>query len=82
MDSCLPSFAFACTANSVSTYASDMVEYERREYISWIESSSERVCRYVEMTAWTGMPTVKVAVAVDAPAVVELMMQRLMAGDY
>ena len=81
MDSCLPSFAFACTANSVSTYASDMVGYERREYISWIESS-ERVCRYVEMTAWTGMLTVKVAMAVDAPAVVELMMQRLMADDY
>jgi len=34
------------------------------------------------MTAWTGMPTVKVAVAVDAPAVVELMMQRLTADDY
>jgi len=28
------------------------------------------------------MPTVKVAVAVDAPAVVELMMQRLTADDY
>ncbi|XP_025817270.1 probable uridine nucleosidase 2 isoform X2 [Panicum hallii] len=38
--------------------------------------------RYVEMTAWTGMPTVMVAVAVDAPAVVELMMQRLMSDDY
>jgi hypothetical protein len=34
------------------------------------------------MTAWTGMPTVMVAVAVDAPAVVELMMQRLMSDDY
>jgi len=58
-----------------------MVGYKRREYISWIESS-ERVCRYVEMTAWTGMLTVKVAMAVDAPAVVELMMQRLTADDY
>jgi len=28
------------------------------------------------------MLTVKVAMAVDAPAVVELMMQRLMADDY
>jgi len=51
MDSCLPSFEFACTANSESTYASEMDGYERREYISWTESS-ERVCRDVEMTAW------------------------------
>ena len=58
-----------------------MVGYERREYISWIESS-ERVCRYEEMTAWTGMLTVKVAMAVDAPGVGELMMQRLMTDDY
>ena len=70
MDSCLPTFEFACTANSASTCASDSTE------------SSQRICRYVEMTAWTGMPTVKVAVAIDAPAVVELMMQRLTADDY
>jgi len=38
-------------------------------------------CRYGEITAWTGMPTVKVADTVDAPAVVELMMQRLMTDD-
>jgi hypothetical protein len=37
--------------------------------------------RYGEITAWTGMPTVKVAVTVDAPAVVELMMRRLMTDD-
>ncbi|CAL4950815.1 unnamed protein product [Urochloa decumbens] len=36
---------------------------------------------YADMSAWSGMPTVKVAVTVDAPAVVELMMQRLMADD-
>lgn len=41
----------------------------------------ECVCRYGEITAWSGMPTVKVAVTVDAPAVVELMMQRLMSDD-
>ncbi|WVZ71842.1 hypothetical protein U9M48_020376 [Paspalum notatum var. saurae] len=37
--------------------------------------------RYGEITAWSGMPTVKVAVTVDAPAVVDLMMQRLMTDD-
>jgi hypothetical protein len=57
------------------------LDVNRENSITWTESS-ERVCRYVEMTAWTGMPTVMVAVAVDAPAVVELMMQRLMSDDY
>jgi hypothetical protein len=38
-------------------------------------------CRYGEITAWTGKPTVKVAVTVDAPAVVEMIMQRLTTDD-
>ena len=49
--------------------------------IRW-EDSVLSEAQVEEMTAWTGMPTVKVAVAVDAPAVVELMMQRLTADDY
>jgi inosine-uridine nucleoside N-ribohydrolase len=53
----------------------------KRDKIHYGVLNAERVCRYAEVTAWSGKPTVKVAVTVDAPAVVKLMMQRLTTDD-
>jgi len=40
-------------------------------------SSAIKFTRFVEVTEWSEKPSVKVAVTVDAPKVIELVMARL-----
>ncbi|KAF8724037.1 hypothetical protein HU200_021046 [Digitaria exilis] len=76
-----PTALLAAVNPSLMTYAEGVVRVQTAGITKGLTLFKSTQKWYLEMTAWSVMPTVKVAVTVDAPAVVEMMMQRLMADD-
>jgi len=76
-----PTTLIAAVNPSLMTYTEGVVRVQTVGITKGLTVFDNTKKRYGEITAWTGMPTVKVAVTVDAPVVVELMMQRLMTDD-
>ncbi|OEL14258.1 putative uridine nucleosidase 2 [Dichanthelium oligosanthes] len=76
-----PTTLIAAVNPSLLTYTEGVVRVQTVGVTKGLTVFDNTKKRYGEITAWTGLPTVKVAVTVDAPAVVELMMQRLMTDD-
>ncbi|CAL4977177.1 unnamed protein product [Urochloa decumbens] len=76
-----PTALLAAVSPSLVTLAEGVVRVQTAGITKGLTLFRSTEKWYADMSAWSGMPTVKVAVTVDAPAVVELMMQRLMADD-
>ncbi|OEL14260.1 hypothetical protein BAE44_0024725 [Dichanthelium oligosanthes] len=76
-----PTALLAAVNPSLMTFAEGVVRVQTAGITKGLTLFNSAKKRYVGMTAWSGMPTVKVAVTIDAPAVVELMMQRLITDD-
>ncbi|CAM0880345.1 unnamed protein product [Alopecurus aequalis] len=76
-----PTALLAAVDPSLMTYTEGVVRVQTDGITRGLTVFDNTKKRYGEITAWTGKPTVKVAVTVDAPAVVELMMQRLIMDD-
>ena len=72
-----PTALLAAVNPSLMTYTEGVVRVQTDGISRGLTVFDNTKKTYGEITAWTGKPTVKVAVTVDAPAVVELMMQRL-----
>lgn len=76
-----PTALLAAVNPSLMTYTEGVVRVQTDGIMKGLTVFDNTKKTYGEITAWTGKPTVKVAVTVDAPAVVELMMQRLIMDD-
>ncbi|PWZ32206.1 putative uridine nucleosidase 2 [Zea mays] len=76
-----PTTVIAAVNPSLLTYTEGVVRVQTVGITKGLTVFDNTKKRYGEITAWSGMPTVKVAVTVDAPAVVELIVQRLMTDD-
>ncbi|TVU04336.1 hypothetical protein EJB05_50102 [Eragrostis curvula] len=76
-----PTAVLAAVEPSLMTYTEGIVRVQTVGITKGLTVFNHTKKRYAWNTAWSGMPTVKVAATVDAPAVVEMMMQRMMADD-
>uniref|UniRef100_A0ACD5VCI6 Uncharacterized protein n=1 Tax=Avena sativa TaxID=4498 RepID=A0ACD5VCI6_AVESA len=76
-----PTALLAAVNPSLMTYTEGVVRVQTDGIMKGLTVFDNTKKTYGEITEWSGKPTVKVAVTVDAPAVVELMMQRLMRDD-
>ncbi|KAF0921903.1 hypothetical protein E2562_020514 [Oryza meyeriana var. granulata] len=76
-----PTALLAAVDPSLMTYTEGVMRVQTVGITKGLTVFDNTKKRYGEMTAWTGKPTVKVAVTVDAPAIVELIMQRLTTDD-
>uniref|UniRef100_A0A0E0KF84 Inosine/uridine-preferring nucleoside hydrolase domain-containing protein n=1 Tax=Oryza punctata TaxID=4537 RepID=A0A0E0KF84_ORYPU len=76
-----PATLLAAVDPSLMTYTEGVVRVQTVGITKGLTVFDTTKKRYGEITAWTGKPTVKVAVTVDAPAVVEMIMQRLTTDD-
>ncbi|KAF8762179.1 hypothetical protein HU200_009726 [Digitaria exilis] len=76
-----PTALLAAVNPSLMTYAEGVVRVQTTGITRGLTLFKSTQKWYLEMTAWSGMPTVKVVVTVDATVVVQMMMQRLMADD-
>lgn len=76
-----PTALLAAVNPSLMTYTEGVVRVQTVGITRGLTVFDNTKKRYAEKTAWSGKPTVKVAVTVDAPTVVELIMQRLMTDD-
>uniref|UniRef100_I1PCE5 uridine nucleosidase n=1 Tax=Oryza glaberrima TaxID=4538 RepID=I1PCE5_ORYGL len=76
-----PATLIAAVDPSLMTYTEGVVRVQTDGITKGLTVFDTTKKRYGEITAWTGKPTVKVAVTVDAPAVVEMIMQRLTTDD-
>lgn len=63
---------------SLFTYMEGVVRVQTSGITRGLTLCYNKQKRYAEVNAWTDKPTVKVAVTVDAPAVVKIVMDRLM----
>ncbi|XP_073007047.1 probable uridine nucleosidase 2 isoform X2 [Typha latifolia] len=73
-----PVTLLAAVNPSLLTYTEGVVRVQTSGIMRGITIFDNTKKRYGEITEWTNKPTVKVAVTVDAPAMVELVMERLM----
>lgn len=76
-----PTTLLAAVDPSLMTYTEGVVRVQTDGITKGLTVFDNTKKTYGEITAWCGKPTVKVAVTVDAPAVVELIMQRLLTDD-
>ncbi|XP_015690245.1 probable uridine nucleosidase 2 isoform X2 [Oryza brachyantha] len=76
-----PTALLAAVDPSLMTYTEGVVRVQTVGITKGLTVFDNTKKRYGEITPWSGKPTVKVAVTVDAPAVVELIMQRLTTDD-
>ncbi|KAL5231005.1 hypothetical protein ABZP36_029781 [Zizania latifolia] len=76
-----PATLVAAVNPSLMTYTEGVVRVQTVGITRGLTVFDNTKKRYGEITAWSDKPTVKVAVTVDAPAVVEMIMQRLMMDD-
>jgi len=76
-----PTALLAAVNPSLMTYTEGVVRVQTDGITKGLTVFDNTKKTYGEVTEWSCKPTVKVAVTVDAPAVVELMMQRLMRDD-
>ncbi|GJN37786.1 hypothetical protein PR202_gb26775 [Eleusine coracana subsp. coracana] len=76
-----PTALLAAVDPSLMTYTEGVVRVQTVGITKGLTVFNHTKKRYAAITAWSGLPTVKIAVTVDAPAVVEMMMQRLTTDD-
>jgi len=76
-----PTTLLAAVDPSLMTYTEGVVRVQTDGITKGLTVFDNTKKTYGEITEWCGKPTVKVAVTVDAPAVVELIMQRLLTDD-
>ncbi|KAJ1704226.1 hypothetical protein LUZ63_004005 [Rhynchospora breviuscula] len=72
-----PTTVIAAINPSLLTYMEGVVRVQTSGITRGLTVFDNTKKRYPEMTPWTGKPKIKVAVTVDAPAVVQLVMDRL-----
>ncbi|XP_078170589.1 uridine-ribohydrolase 2 isoform X1 [Carex rostrata] len=72
-----PTTVVAAINPSLLTYTEGVVRVQTCGITRGLTLFDNTKKRYGEMTEWTGKPKIKVAVTVDAPAVVQLVMDRL-----
>ncbi|KAG6668868.1 probable uridine nucleosidase 2 isoform X1 [Carya illinoinensis] len=72
-----PTALLAAVDPSLITYIEGVVRVQTRGITRGLTILYNKQKRFGEVTEWTDKPTVKVAVTVDAPAVVKLLMERL-----
>ncbi|XP_039002637.1 probable uridine nucleosidase 2 [Hibiscus syriacus] len=73
-----PTAMLAAINPSLLTYTEGAVRVQRNGITRGLTLLYNKQKRFAEITEWTDQPSVKVAVAVDAPAVLKLVMERLM----
>ncbi|KAG6767715.1 hypothetical protein POTOM_028929 [Populus tomentosa] len=73
-----PTALLAAVNPSLLTYTEGAVRVQTTGITRGLTLLYNKQKRFGEVTEWTDKPTVKVAVTVDAPAVVKLLMERLM----
>ncbi|KAJ6825034.1 putative uridine nucleosidase 2 [Iris pallida] len=73
-----PTALLAAVNPSLLTYITGVVRVQTSGITRGLTLLDTTKKRYGEITEWSNKPTVKVAVTVDAPAVVDLVMERLM----
>ncbi|KAE8022740.1 hypothetical protein FH972_008517 [Carpinus fangiana] len=73
-----PAVLLAAVDPSLFTYTEGVVRVQTSGITRGLTILYNKQKRFGEVTEWTDKPTVKVAVTVDAPAVVKLIMERLM----
>ncbi|KAK9159383.1 hypothetical protein Syun_005724 [Stephania yunnanensis] len=73
-----PTTLLAAVNPSLLTYAEGVVRVQTSGIMRGLTIFYNKKKRFGEVTEWSDKPNVKVAVTVDAPAVVELVMERLM----
>ncbi|XP_026456217.1 probable uridine nucleosidase 2 [Papaver somniferum] len=72
-----PATNIAAVDTSLFTYTKGVVRVQTRGITRGATVFYNTVKRFMEETGWSGKPTVKVAVIIDAPAVLKLVMDRL-----
>ncbi|KAJ4748669.1 Pyrimidine-specific ribonucleoside hydrolase rihA [Rhynchospora pubera] len=72
-----PTTVIAAINPSLLTYTEGVVRVQTSGITRGLTVFDNTKKRYAEMTPWTGKPKIKVAVTVDSPAVVQLVMDRL-----
>ncbi|GMI79860.1 uridine-ribohydrolase 2, nucleoside hydrolase 2 [Hibiscus trionum] len=73
-----PTAMLAAINPSLITYTEGAVRVQTNGITRGLTLLYNKQKRFAEITEWTDQPSVKVAVTVDAPAVVKLVMERLM----
>ncbi|KAL9670769.1 hypothetical protein QQ045_008327 [Rhodiola kirilowii] len=73
-----PTCIIAAINPSLITFAEGVVRVQTTGIMRGLTLFYNKQKRFGEMTEWTDKPSVKVAVTVDAPAIVKLLMDRLM----
>ncbi|KAJ3708727.1 hypothetical protein LUZ61_012432 [Rhynchospora tenuis] len=73
-----PTTVIAAINPSLLTYTEGVVRVQTSGITRGLTLFDNTKKRYAEMTPWTDKPKIKVAVTVDAPTVVQMMMDRLM----
>ncbi|KAK8665655.1 hypothetical protein V6N13_005817 [Hibiscus sabdariffa] len=73
-----PTAMIAAINPSLVTYTEGAVRVQTNGITKGLTLLYNKQKRFAEITEWTDQPSVKVAVTVDAPAVVKLVMERLM----
>ncbi|XP_077228087.1 uridine-ribohydrolase 2 [Tasmannia lanceolata] len=73
-----PTTLLAAVDPSLLTYTEGIVRVQTSGITRGLTIFDNKKKRFAEVTEWCEKPTVKVAVTVDAPAVVKLVMERLM----
>ncbi|OUZ99298.1 Inosine/uridine-preferring nucleoside hydrolase domain [Macleaya cordata] len=73
-----PTTILAAVDPSLLTYTEGVVRVQTNGITRGLTIFYNTMKRFGEVTEWSDKPTVKVAVTVDAPAVLELVMERLM----
>ncbi|KAG1331257.1 Uridine nucleosidase 1 [Cocos nucifera] len=73
-----PTALLAAVNPSLLTYTEGAVRVQTSGITRGLTIFDNTKKRYAEITEWSNKPTVKVAVTVDAPAIVELVVDRLM----
>jgi len=73
-----PAVLLAAVDPSLFTYTEGVVRVQTSGITRGLTILYNKQKRFGEVTEWTDKPMVKVAVTVDAPAVVKLIMERLM----
>ncbi|XP_043688460.1 probable uridine nucleosidase 2 [Telopea speciosissima] len=73
-----PTALLAAVNPSLFTFAEGVVRVQKNGIMRGLTIFYNKMKRFGEVTEWSNKPTVKVAVTVDAPTIVDLLMERLM----
>ncbi|KAH1089590.1 hypothetical protein J1N35_016847 [Gossypium stocksii] len=73
-----PTAMLATIYHSPITYVEGAVRVQTNSITRGLTLLYNKQKRFAEITEWSDQPSVKVAVTVDAPAVLKLVMERLM----